>query len=153
MLSLLRQGSLCILLPNAVKKFKGVDDGVVQRCLDRMRCWAKLAVEVVRAEFPHHSLFNAMQVFALRAERDQAVDLGEAASIHFQRLAQVFGVNGAALRDQLARHRPVAEQILQEGGLKSRDAWLQAMKRMQAAGSPSDHLSPVLWRYLAWQAG
>ena len=152
-LNLLRQGSLCILLPNATKKFKGVDEAVVGRCLDRMRCWTRLAVEVVRTEYPHHSLFNAMQVFALRLERDQASELGEAANEHFHRLAQVFGVNATALRDQLLRHRPVAEQVLREGGLRSRDAWLGAMRRMKAAGSPSDHLSPVLWRYIAWQAG
>ena len=151
-LELLRSGSLCIFLPNAVKKFKGVDSGMLERCITRMRCWARLAVEVLRAEFPHHSLFNAMQVFSLKTEREQVCEITQTTNVHFHRLAQVFDVNAAALRDQLLRHRPVAEQMMREGGLKSRDAWLRAMRRLGKSGSPSDHLSPVMWRYIAWQA-
>ena len=147
-LELLRSGSLCIFLPNAVKKFKGVDPDMLERCVGRMRCWARLAVEVLRAEFPHHSLFNAMQVFSLKAERQQVCEI---TNDHFHRLAKVFEVNATALRDQLLRHRPVAEQMMREGGLKSRDAWLRAMQRLLKSGAPSDHLSPVIWRYIAWQ--
>lgn len=151
-LELLRSGSLCIFLPDAVKKFRGVSRDMLERCLARMRCWARLAVEVLRAEFPHHSLFNAMQVFSLKTEREQACEISETTNDNFHRLAQVFDVNATALRDQLLRHRPVAEQMMREGGLKSRDAWLRAMQRLSKSGSPSDHLSPVMWRYIAWQA-
>ena len=150
-LELLRSGSLCVFLPNSVKKFKGVNPDMLDRCTNRMRCWARLAVEVLRSEFPHHSLFNAMQVFSLKTEREQVCEITETTNDHFHRLAQVFDVNATALRDQLLRHRPVAEQMMREGGLKSRDAWLRAMQRMGQTGSPSDHLCPVMWRYIAWQ--
>ena len=114
-----------------------------------MRSWSRLAIEVLRTEFPSHSLFNSMQIFSLKAERqfrdsDCADDL-------FLRLAQVFGVNAGALRDQLLRHRPVAEQVMREGGLKSRDAWERTMQRLAKTSLPSDHLGPVICRYIAWQ--
>jgi hypothetical protein len=148
-LSLIEQKSVCIFLPNAVRKFGEVDDDVLNRCLERMRSWSRLAIEVLRTEFPSHSLFNSMQIFSLKAER-QFRD-SDCADDHFLRLAQVFGVNAGALRDQLLRHRSVAEQVMREGGLKSRDAWERTMQRLGKTGLPSDHLGPVICRYIAWQ--
>ena len=148
-LSLIRQKALCIFLPNAVRKFGDVDDDIVNRCLERMRSWSRLAMEVLRTEFPHHSLFNSMEIFSLKAERQ--VQRNDCADDHFLRLAQVFGVNAGALRDQLQRHRAVAEQLMREGGLKSRDAWVRTMQRLSKTRLPSDHLGPVIARYIAWQ--
>ena len=148
-LSLIEQKPVCIFLPNAVRKFGEVDDDVLNRCLERMRSWSRLAIEVLRTEFPSHSLFNSMQIFSLKAER-QFRD-SDCADDHFLRLAQVFGVNAGALRDQLLRHISVAEQVMREGGLKSRDAWERTMQRLGKTGLPSDHLGPVICRYIAWQ--
>lgn len=148
-LSLIQQKAVCIFLPNAVRKFGEVDDDVVDSCLERMRSWSRLAVEVLRTEFPCHSLFNAMQIFSLKAERQ--VRDSDCADDHCLRLAQVFGVNAGALRDQLQRHRPIAEQLMREGGLKSRDAWVRTMQRLAKTSMPSDHLGPVICRYIAWQ--
>ena len=149
-LRLIQQRGVCIFLPNAVRKFGEVDNDVVDRCLERMRSWSRLAMEVLKTEFPSHSLFNSMQVFSLKAER-QARDSDCAAEDHFLRLAQVFGVSALALRDQLLRHRVVAENLMREGGLKSRDAWVRTMQRLGKTRLPSDHLGPVIYRYIAWQ--
>lgn len=149
-LRLIQQQSLCIFLPNSVRKFGEVDNDVVDRCLERMRSWSRLAMEVLKTEFPSHSLFNSMQIFSLKTER-QARDTDCGAEDHFLRLAQVFGVFALALRDQLLRHRVIAENLMREGGLKSRDAWVRTMQRVGKTRLPSDHLGPVLYRYIAWQ--
>ena len=76
-------------------------------------------MEVLKTEFPRHSFFNSMQIFSLKAER-QGRD-SDCAEDHFLRLGQVFGVSALALQDQLLRHRVIAENLLREGGLKSRE--------------------------------
>jgi len=41
--------------------------GEKQRCLQRMKNWVKLALEVVETEFPNYSLICAFEIFDLRA--------------------------------------------------------------------------------------
>ena len=44
-----------------------ISDDVVERCLARMRKYARLAAEVTRAEFPHFDIPAAYRVFHLEA--------------------------------------------------------------------------------------
>ncbi|CAK9100367.1 Uncharacterized protein SCF082_LOCUS46975, partial [Durusdinium trenchii] len=61
-----------------------------QRCLDRMQCWAKLAFEVLKTEFPHYGIFNAFGSFQLKSLSAGSSDDGESQAANVERLAQVF---------------------------------------------------------------
>ena len=51
-LRLIQQQGVRIFLPNAVRKFGEVDNDVVDRCLERMRSWSRLAMEVLKQNLP-----------------------------------------------------------------------------------------------------
>ena len=126
-----------------------------QRCLDRMQCWTKLAFEVLKAEFPHYGIFNSFGSFQLKSLSAASSDDGESQAANMERLAQVFKVNPLGLSDQLDRHRPLAEKHQKEMNCGNKEAWLVTMERtnkLRGGGYPNDHLNPVMWRYLSWQA-
>lgn len=58
-----------------------INPAMVQRCLARMCCWVKLAIQTIEAEFPSFSLLRAFQIFDLttRARQRRAQDPEQAA--------------------------------------------------------------------------
>ncbi|CAE7766372.1 unnamed protein product [Symbiodinium sp. CCMP2592] len=159
-MDMLKGESLTFFAQGAGFRLRPVTDGYIQECLARMRCWTKLALEVLRTEFPNYSLFNAMNVLNLsssssgggahRCSDGQAQDM-------IARLAKAFKVNPEGLAQQLDRLRPMAEQLRWASDLPNKEAWVQVMLRTQHRKSmrdayPATDLLPVLSRYLSWQA-
>ncbi|CAK9097012.1 Uncharacterized protein SCF082_LOCUS45530 [Durusdinium trenchii] len=150
-------GGLTMFLKRSgqAKRIAAPDRECRQRCLDRMKCWAKLAAEVVETEFPNYSVFNAFGRFQLKSMVG-----GDSAAVEMQavqRLSQVFKVNPGGLKDQLERHRPLAEKFQRDMSCSNKEAWLTTMARTSSmrqgqSSYPFDHLGPVIWRYLSWQA-
>ena len=89
-LDMLADGSFSFFTRGAARRLKYPSDSVISTCVDRMCCWTKLAVEVLRAEFPHYSLFNAMSVFNLTRAPPTRASPGHAAQDMVERLAQTF---------------------------------------------------------------
>jgi hypothetical protein len=128
-----------------------------------MRCYLKVAEEVLAAEYPHCHLLRAFAAFDLRDVNDK--DLAANArnlSAHqenLERLAHAFKVpgGGAMLRAQLADHQPIAASIAKETRCDNRVAWQRALERTQKTHVskqtyPASALGPVLQRYVAWTA-
>lgn len=156
-MDLMTTGGLTMFLKRSgqAKRIAAPDRECRQRCLDRMKCWAKLAAEVVETEFPNYSVFNAFGCFQLKSMVG-----GDSAAVEMQavqRLSQVFKVNPGGLKDQLERHRPLAEKFQRDMSCSNKEAWLTTMARTSSmkqgqSSYPFDHLGPVIWRYLSWQA-
>ena len=148
----------------------------IQRCLQKMQCWMKLARAVLQAEFPDCYLLAAFAVFDVQShelpssgnlshERNplcttsplcrgslSAQDVWEP---QIKRLAQAFKVNEHHLLAQVAQFRPVAATIAQQRGCGNRAAWQQAIEQTQKSVSsrknyPVDSVLPVLQRFMAW---
>ena len=71
------------------------DDALKERCLGRMRCWFRLAIDVCHAEFPYFEIIHSFQVFNLHdAPIDGGCqpddDDGTGASVSLERLANVW---------------------------------------------------------------
>lgn len=151
-LEMMEAGAVSMLIKKSgqARRIRPPSREVIDRCLQRMKCWCKLAVEVVRTEFPDYSLFCAMGCFALKTGTKSS---NESADV--ERLAQVFKVSPMGLKDQLERHRPLAEKFQRDMSCGNREAWQETLIRttnMKGGGYPSDHLSPVVTRHIAWQA-
>ena len=151
-LEMMEAGAVSMLIKKSgqARRIRPPSREVIDRCLQRMKCWCKLAVEVVRTEFPDYSLFCAMGCFALKTGTKSS---NESADV--ERLAQVFKVSPMGLKDQLERHRPLAEKFQRDMSCGNREAWQETLIRttnMKGGSYPSDHLSPVVTRYIAWQA-
>ena len=67
----------------------GIDEAVKKRCLDRMVCWFRLAIDVCQAEWPYHDVVNALQVFAVAGSASSADS--QIQSQNLERLATCFG--------------------------------------------------------------
>ena len=78
----------------------GVDDMCKKRCLDRMVCWFRLAIDVCQAEWPYHDVVNALQVFSVVGSASSA---GSQAlqSQSLVRLADCFGCSPIELEAQM----------------------------------------------------
>ena len=126
----------------------------LDRCLQRMRCWLRLAEETLQAEFPHCHLLRAFSVFDV-ADAAEGHDWGPAHSPGLHRLAAALNVDGGALCAEIADHRPIAAAIAKETGCDNRRAWQKAVERTQATTAsrevhPASALVRVLQRYFAW---
>ena len=42
-----------------------VDEACKKRCLDRMACWFRSAIDVCQAEWPYYDIVNALRVFVV----------------------------------------------------------------------------------------
>ena len=147
----------------SLRELRRPPPATLDRCLQRMRCYLKVAEEVLAAEYPHCHLLRAFSAFDLRDVNDK--DLAANArnlSTHqenLERLAHAFKVpgGGAMLRAQLADHQPIAASIAKETRCDNRVAWQRALERTQKTHVskqtyPASALGPVLQRYVAWTA-
>ena len=130
----------------------------VQNALAKMKCWTKLALEVLKTEFPHYGLFNAMRIFCVSGRAQQPAQGPEGHDDDMtKRLAQVFRMNAVGLSEQLGRLRPLARKAMQNGCGSNKEAWTQVMQQTQNRASlrssyPATDVAPVLLRFMAWQA-
>ena len=136
-----------------------VDQSIIERCLRRMQCWTRLAVSVVRAEFPSWELLYA---FGLRDVSGRAARQGstDAEQQDFRqsslaRLATVFGVDLNTLTAEFEDHEPIAQSLYKQARISCWEAWADAVKRTQLHASsrarhPAVALKEVLLRYGAY---
>ena len=75
-----------------------MDEACKKRCLDRMVCWFRLAIDVCQAERPYHDIVNALQVFAVAGSASSADSQVEnLQSQNLERLATCFGCSAIDL--------------------------------------------------------
>ena len=128
-IGLLRSGCLVKFCGPTAARMKPPTPGTLNRSLGRMQAWCKLAVEVCRAEFPDYRVLCAFGIFNLNVT-PQSGGAGHAVlKLHdssVERLAQLFQVCPRRLRDQIAKHRPVAAKLAADSACGNREAWQKA---------------------------
>ena len=126
----------------------GVDDACKDRCMQRMKCWFRLALEVCRAEFPHFEAINAFRIFelsggdiALHGDGDEDCPFLEP----LQRLSAIFGCDPGIAFAQYRRHLPLARsEKLAQSSHTNLSAWQAAIQRTQQHMKHSK-ASSALW--------
>ena len=127
-----------------------VDDGCKARCLQRMKCWMRLAIDVCHAEFPHFEAINAFRIFDLSGNVDVAQpDHGDEDRAHFleplDRLSAIFGCDKDVAYAQYKRHLPLARsEKLAQTTHTNLSAWQAALRRTQMQIS-KNKISSALW--------
>ena len=58
-MDMLSKGELAFFSCGQARRLQPCDGDTVERCLDRMVAWSRLALEVLQTEFPHYSVFSA----------------------------------------------------------------------------------------------
>ena len=144
-----------------------VPDDVLDRCLQCMVCYVKLAVAVTAAEFPSFDIFCAFQAFHLQTretllanapngagdavlERTRATRNGNDARRacdgelrrHLDKLAHFFKVDGVALREQYAALRPCAQRHKSATQCDNATAWREAVRRFSSTHKTLDEKHP-----------
>ena len=112
---------------------------VIQRCLTRLKAWTTLAKTVVASEFPHFEILQAFRVLELRksGERRNSSPLDDVqVSAQINKLAQFFGMNEQALRDQYEDHKPVAQKLFDEQTVTPWTAWKNAIEYITKSPRP-----------------
>ena len=125
-----------------------VDEACRKRCLDRMVCWFRLAIDVCHAEWPYYDTLNALQIFSAAGSQSSSAALPEQLqSQSLERLANVFGCQPEVLESQYARHLPIAQAAYIASPGTSLQAWRQAIEKTTRAlkhGSKGDWHSDVI---------
>ena len=83
-----------------------VSDECKARCIGRMKCWFRLAIDVCHAEFPYFEAVNAFRVFDCQSARANIAD--DDAREPLARLASIFGCQQETLWSQYSRHVALA---------------------------------------------
>ena len=124
-------------------------------CSDSLR-GGRVAISVVRAEFPQWEVIAAYGIFSLSSQRRASLNAilaegtgEELFELSSRRLGHVFKVSVDSLRSQHADHEPIARRRFLETSSATFDAWRYAVRRTQGnKGSrerhPADALSHVL---------
>lgn len=86
----------------------GVAEAVIKRCLSRMRCWHKVALSVLSAEFPSFEVWQAFNIFRLKPV---SVATDVPAAEHFERISKAFGIDKTQLKVQYVDHVHLAASI------------------------------------------
>jgi hypothetical protein len=141
--------------PKGFGSLGGVAAPIIDRCLKRMRCWHRLALSVLDAEFPSFEVWASFGIFKLSRPDTLQSDRSTERDEHFRRLAKAFGVNASQLKAQFDDHEHFALALKSTGTLTNGEAWSQAvMKTAKRADVRKDHpvsaLLPVLQRYRAY---
>lgn len=129
---------------------------VVQRCLQRMQRFVKLAVAVTVAEFPDYELCSSFRVFELQQSlRSKTCTLHEEHRTCLERLAKFFGLDRARLEAQYIDRYPQALRALQSSpGMTNTLAWRRACAEQHNGRSLANHpckeLLEVVMRYTVY---
>ena len=106
-----------------------VDEACRKRCLDRMVCWFRLAIDVCHAEWPYYDTLNALQIFAAAgSQSSSAAPPEQLQSQSLERLANVFGCQPDVLESQYVRHLPIAQAAYSASPGTNLQAWRQAIE-------------------------
>ena len=118
----------------------GASHDDVQFCLDKMKCWARLAIATARAEFPDFGILHAMSIFSLRPkdltnahrhDSDNIVSAGtDDVDDKIKTLADAFGVDLSELTLQYLSVQPAAQAIFNDTkSFDDRAAWRDALQK------------------------
>ena len=105
---------------------------VVQRCLERMTCWVKLAINVIQTEWPSWEVLAAFGSFELTKTIAGRGSEPDRAGLRkdLQKMAKAFSLNAGKLEDELFALRPVAQKIFKATGCSTLEAWQKAVARV-----------------------
>ena len=80
-------------IPMSMGSPSGPRAETIQRCLQRMVCWVRVASSICRAEFPDFQITQSFRIFNLEGaqERGRYEDLSVADRHSFTRLAKLCG--------------------------------------------------------------
>ena len=101
--------------------------------MKRFRNFVALSVGVLRAEFPSFEVLQTFDIFHLGARVTQDDDpeyerlVGKTQHEHAKALCACLDLNVAALLDQLADYKPMAEKIFKSKKIAVLDAWWLSM--------------------------
>ena len=142
-------------------------------CLEKMQCWARLAIATARAEFPEYTVLHAMSVFHLRSPDlagngndharafggGSAPQAGDNVTEMFKTLATAFEVSEERLVEQYFAVKPLAETTLVANSCSQREAWRSAVLRCTGVNKSTRHkvkvseLEKVVQAWLGWETG
>ena len=123
-----------------------IDEACRKRCLERMVCWFRLAIDVCHAEWPYYDIVNALQVLTLGNQPSSGMS-ESLQSQSLERLANVFGCRPDVLESQYIRHLPIAKSAHSISPGTTLQAWRQALVKTTRAlkkGSKGDWNNDVL---------
>lgn len=154
-----------------------VPTDIVDRCIERMVRYVKLAVAVTVAEFPFFDLFCSFQVFHLDsrdallaagapngrledaetrvARRRNALCASMGLDQHLSKLARFFGVDAAGMRNQYTELRHCAQKHKSVTHCDNPSAWREAVRRYSSRfqhleNHPYKDIIHVLMRYVCF---
>ncbi len=131
----------------------------VQTCLQRMTCWLRLAISVVKTEWPSWELLAAFSCLNLAMKTSRSLppphDGDEEPSRDVQKLAMAFKVDAQQLDAQLRDLRPLALKAFASRQCTTAEAWAEALRQTQGRSDkrrshPADAATPVLARFAAF---
>ncbi len=142
---------------------KGMSAGDISFCLDKMACWARLAIMTATAEFPDFTVMYAMSLFKLQPHdlpvsatlRGKLIDR-DTIDEKLTTLASTFGVNEDVLASEFFATRDVAVASLATCQGDERNAWRSAVLRCsktRSAAYPVANLQRVLHAWIGWNPG
>ena len=114
-----------------------VSEVVKARCLNRMQCWFRLAMDVCEAEWPYYEAVSACSVFNLADDGRSAPWFADGADHETQqingleRLSRIFGCQQDLVDSQYRRRSPVARREVLECGGSNLQAWRRALGRTE----------------------
>jgi hypothetical protein len=115
------------------------------KCLQRMACWAKLAVNTVKAEYPSITLFMQFAVFKLGQEKMVGTAFGDADIDMLKRLATHFKADHARLIEQFLDYGIRAEIIFKTSSQKKKKSawcWGEAIRQIATRKNDIQKLHP-----------
>lgn len=130
----------------------GVLEVIVNACIGRLACWVRLCAEVIKTEFPMHSLFSAFSVFRLPDGReDLPAELSESVVRRLSRFATFFKLISDDLQQQFADAYQLAA-VAKQGLVKpcNFEAWRLAVESMQRRKCSVKALLPPLEAWIGW---
>ena len=143
----------------------GPDDDDINWCLDRLKCWCRMAISTAKAEFPDFTVMYAMSVFKLDTKdvadlhtADSVVSAGSAdVDDKLQTLAYVFVLDGDVFAAQFFDVRDIAQAIRFGTAVCDKEAWRTATTKCMATRGRSKHpvdaLVVVLQAWIGWNPG
>ena len=137
-----------------------VDEACKKRCLGRMVCWFRVAIDVCHAEWPYYDIVNALNVFAVNTadsmisgQDRRGLSAERLQSQNLERLANTFGCQPDVLEAQYTTHRPLAQAAYLAAPCTNLKAWSDAVSRTERphlkglARWKSDVLRTMLMHY------
>ena len=131
-----------------------VDQGMVERCLQRMRLWVYLATTTIQSEFPGWDITQMFSILDLSLHGGPSTP-GKFYEMSMERVASLLHLPLTQLCEQIAMVLPIAFQLKESSTLSNIEAWAKAVRRLTARDSMKlfgklESLRTLLVRALAW---